>query len=166
MAMTNTCYLRKLHSMYSPFGPCTISAPSHYPPLWRTKGLLGPWWGSSQSHEVRSSRYIISVTAVIRGLCRVGSPEWLLKLTQPLGMEMFLLSLKYEEMPTNKQNRCVGLNQPFPLNIYYLVVISTLISIIISWYYLLTQNAQDSLMFINMGWHDYKAAIYKCLSKR
>lgn len=54
------------HKIYSPFGRYTLSAPSHTPPLWRTKELLGPWRGYSWSHRVMSSLHLISITAVIK----------------------------------------------------------------------------------------------------
>lgn len=74
------------YKVYSPFGPYTLSAPSHTPPLWRTKGLLEPWWGCSQSHGVMTSVYLISITAVIKDFEEEEARSDTKK--KPLGMEM------------------------------------------------------------------------------
>lgn len=71
--------LSKKCKVYSPFGPCTGSAPSPTPPLWRTKGLLGPWWGSSQNRGVRTCLHFTSITAVIKAKRR----QWQRQDTQP-----------------------------------------------------------------------------------
>lgn len=63
---TLTIRLGVKYKVNSPYGPYTLLALPHTPPMWKTKGLLGLWWGCSWSHGVTDSLCLISITAVIR----------------------------------------------------------------------------------------------------